>query len=65
MILNIIVKHTGESAIVSIIIFPIVFTQLGLKFPYEREDFQVEIDIFKSLVLLGHAEEEKSGNQMK
>ena len=47
----IIVSHTRESAIVSSRRCPIVFLQLGLKFPSDREYFLVEIYIFISLVL--------------
>ena len=49
----IIVKHTGESAIVSSRRRPIVFLHLGLKFTSDREDLLVEKFILSSLVLFG------------
>ena len=47
------VKHTGESAIVSIGRFPIVFLQLGLNFPYDKGDVLVEICILLILLRFG------------
>ena len=48
-----IVKHSGESSIVSSKRFPRVFLQLGLKFLSDKEYFHVEIYILLSLVLFG------------
>ena len=48
-----IVKHAGESAIVSSRRFPREFLQIELKFPSDREDSHVKMDILFSLVLLG------------
>ena len=61
-----IVKHTGESVIVSSRRCPRKILHIGLKTPSGREDFLVEVYIFLSLVLLGaHGRGEKSGKQMK
>ena len=46
-----VVKHTGESAIVSSRICPRVFIQLGMKFTSDRDDLLVEMRIFLILVL--------------
>ena len=51
ILLLIIFKHVGESAIVYSSICPRVFLHLGMKFPYDRKDLLVEIFIFLRLVL--------------
>ena len=49
--LVVIFKHSGESSIVSIKIFPRVLIHLGLKFPSDMEHLLVEMRIFLSLLL--------------
>ena len=59
VLLVIILKHSGESAIVSSKIRLRVFIHLGLKFPSDRETLLVKMVILLSLVLSSHTEEEK------
>ena len=53
IILVITVNYTRESSIVSILICPRLFIQIGLEFTFDREDFLVEMHIFLSLLLFG------------
>ena len=52
ILLVIIVNYTGDSAIFPNRICPRLFIHIGLKFPYDREYFLVEMYILLSLVVL-------------
>ena len=58
-----IVKHTGESVIVSSRRCTRLFPQIGLEFPSDREDFHVKMYILLILMIFGPCvRREKMGN---
>ena len=64
IILVIILKYTGESAIVSSRRYPRLFLQIGLKFTSDTENFLVKMYTLSSLVLFRpHGRGAKVGNK--
>ena len=55
-----IIKHTGESDILSSVICTRLFIQIILQFPSDRGDFLVEMCILKAWYFSAHAEEDQN-----